>query len=78
MIICVVGRVLVLVTPKVSHFCGGIHFRNIYRNNTLELWWTIIPIAIIIIMGYPSFVQLYAIGMNDKSKFITVKVTGHQ
>nr|YP_006576392.1 cytochrome c oxidase subunit II [Hiatula diphos]YP_009642891.1 cytochrome c oxidase subunit II [Hiatula acuta]AEV94286.1 cytochrome c oxidase subunit II [Hiatula diphos]QCQ20455.1 cytochrome c oxidase subunit II [Hiatula acuta] len=78
MIMSVVGSVLVLVVPKVSYFCGGIHFRNVYRNNTLELWWTIIPIFIIIVMGYPSFVQLYAMGMNDKPKFITVKVTGHQ
>lgn len=77
-IISVVGRVLFLVVPKVSYFCGGIHFRNVYRNNRLELWWTIIPIFLIIIIGYPSFVQLYAIGMNDKPKFITVKVTGHQ
>jgi len=30
------------------------------------------------VIGYPSFVQLYAMGINDKSKFITVKVTGHQ
>lgn len=78
MIISVVARVLFLVVPKVRYFCGGIHFRNVYRNNSLELWWTIIPILLIIIIGYPSFVQLYAIGMNDKPKFITVKVTGHQ
>nr|YP_010447196.1 cytochrome c oxidase subunit II [Donax dysoni]UTM92204.1 cytochrome c oxidase subunit 2 [Donax dysoni] len=78
MIMCVVGGVLVLVVPKVSYFCGGIHFRNVYSNNLLELWWTIIPIGIIIVMGYPSFVQLYGMGSNDKSKFVTVKVTGHQ
>lgn len=78
MIISVVGRVLVLIVPKVRHFCGGIHFRNVYRHNRLELWWTVIPIFLIIIIGYPSFVQLYAIGINDKPKFITVKVTGHQ
>lgn len=77
-IICVVGSVLFLVVPKVRYFCGGIHFRNVYRNNRLELWWTIIPIFLIIIIGYPSFVQLYAMGINDKPKFITVKVTGHQ
>ena len=29
-------------------------------------------------MGYPSFIQLYAMGINDKPKFITVKVTGRQ
>lgn len=78
MIISVVGSVLFLVVPKVRYFCGGIHFRNVYRNNSLELWWTIIPIFLIIVIGYPSFVQLYAIGINDKPKFITVKVTGHQ
>lgn len=78
MIMSVVGRVLFLVVPKVRYFCGGIHFRNVYRNNRLELWWTIVPIFLIIIIGYPSFVQLYAIGINDKPKFITVKVTGHQ
>lgn len=77
-IICVVGGVLVLIVPKARYLSSGIHFRNIYRENTLELWWTIIPIFIIIIIGYPSFVQLYAIGINDKTKFITVKVTGHQ
>nr|YP_009431929.1 cytochrome c oxidase subunit II [Donax semistriatus]ATA66378.1 cytochrome c oxidase subunit II [Donax semistriatus] len=78
MIMCVVGGVLVLIVPKASYLSGGIHFRNVYRENTLELWWTIIPIFMIIVMGYPSFVQLYAMGMNDKAKFITVKVTGHQ
>nr|YP_006576380.1 cytochrome c oxidase subunit II [Iridona iridescens]AEV94274.1 cytochrome c oxidase subunit II [Iridona iridescens] len=78
MILSVVASVLFLIVPKSSYFSGGIHFRNVYRNNTLELWWTIIPIMLIIIMGYPSFVQLYAMGMNDKPKFITVKVTGHQ
>nr|YP_009431955.1 cytochrome c oxidase subunit II [Donax variegatus]ATA66404.1 cytochrome c oxidase subunit II [Donax variegatus] len=78
MIMCVVGGVLVLIVPKAGFFSGGIHFRNVYRENTLELWWTIIPIFMIIIMGYPSFVQLYAMGMNDKPKFTTVKVTGHQ
>nr|YP_009431942.1 cytochrome c oxidase subunit II [Donax trunculus]ATA66391.1 cytochrome c oxidase subunit II [Donax trunculus] len=78
MIMCVVGGVLVLIVPKASFLSSGIHFRNVYRENTLELWWTIIPIGMIIVMGYPSFVQLYAMGMNDKSKFITVKVTGHQ
>lgn len=77
-IITIVGSVLFLVVPKVRYFCGGIHFRNVYRNNRLELWWTIIPIFLIIIIGYPSFVQLYAIGINDKPKFITVKITGHQ
>lgn len=77
-IISVVGRVLFLIVPKVSYFCGGIHFRNVYRNNWLEFWWTVIPIFLIIIIGYPSFVQLYAIGINDKPKLITVKVTGHQ
>lgn len=77
-IISVVGGVLFLVVPKASYLSGGIHFRNIYRNNLLELWWTIIPIFLIIIIGYPSFIQLYAIGINDKPKFITVKITGHQ
>jgi len=77
-ILSVVASVLFLIVPKSSYFSGGIHFRNVYRNNTLELWWTIIPIILIVIMGYPSFVQLYAMGINDKPKFITVKVTGHQ
>ena len=78
MIISVVGCALFLIVPKSSYLRGGIHFRNIYRNNTLELWWTIIPIGLIVVMGYPSFVLLYAIGINDKPKFITVKVTGRQ
>ena len=77
-ILSVVASVLFLIVPKARYFSRGIHFRNVYRNNTLELWWTIIPIVLIVIIGYPSFVQLYAIGMNDKPKFITVKVTGHQ
>nr|YP_006576416.1 cytochrome c oxidase subunit II [Semele scabra]AEV94310.1 cytochrome c oxidase subunit II [Semele scabra] len=78
MIMTVVGGVLWLVVPKSSYFCGGIHFRNVYHNNKLELWWTIIPIILIGIIGYPSFVELYSTGMNDKPKFVSVKVTGHQ
>lgn len=38
MIICLVGGILVLIVPKARYFCGGIHFRNVYRNNRLELW----------------------------------------
>lgn len=78
MILSVVGRALFLIVPKGRYLRGGVHFRNVYRNNSLELWWTIVPIFLIILIGYPSFVQLYAIGINDKPKFITVKVTGRQ
>ena len=74
MIISVVGCALFLIVPKSSYLRGGIHFRNIYRNNTLELWWTIIPIGLIVVMGYPSFVLLYAIEKVIKLKVINIKV----
>lgn len=74
----VVGLALALILPKCSPFCGGIHFRNVRSHNKLEFCWTVVPMFILIFMGYPSFVQLYGIGMNDKPKLVRVKATGHQ
>jgi len=37
-ILSVVASVLFLIVPKARYFSRGIHFRNVYRNNTLELW----------------------------------------
>nr|QNV49109.1 cytochrome c oxidase subunit II [Gari togata] len=53
-------------------------FRNVNKNVKLEFWWTVIPMIILLFIGYPSFGELYSSGMNDKDKFMSLKVTGHQ
>jgi len=50
---------------------------NIYENEKLEVFWTIIPAIILIILGIPSLKLLYSIEGNYYSLF-SVKIIGRQ
>jgi heme/copper-type cytochrome/quinol oxidase subunit 2 len=53
-------------------------FRNLRVNQNLEFRWRIIPIVLLVCIGYPSFCSLYEGGLSDRVKSIGLKVTGHQ
>lgn len=77
-IMCVVFTCLCVFLRRkgLMQYCGM--WRNLRHVNSLEMWWTIIPMFVLVLMGYPSLVRLYGIGINDASKAMCLKVTGHQ
>ena len=48
-----------------------------HHNTTLEVAWTVIPIALLVVIAIPSFKQLYAQYSFPKAD-LTIKATGNQ
>jgi heme/copper-type cytochrome/quinol oxidase subunit 2 len=53
-------------------------FRNVRVNQNLEFKWRLVPIVLLVCMGYPSFCSLYGGSLGDRVKSMGLKVTGHQ
>jgi heme/copper-type cytochrome/quinol oxidase subunit 2 len=57
--------------------CSG---RKLTQQANFEMWWTILPAVVLIILAFPSMKLLYCLDflIYDYEPVITVKVIGHQ
>ena len=51
--------------------------KKLWSSKVLEFFWTLLPVAILIYIGYPSLVLLYSLEERINPELI-VKVVGHQ
>ena len=58
------------------HYNKYLH-KKLWSNKVLEFFWTLLPVVILIYIGYPSLVLLYSIEERINPELI-VKVIGHQ
>jgi len=75
-VMLVVGFFLFIMLFGEFFFDGRMN-RYIYRNEWLEIFWTVVPAFFLIGLGYVSFKNLYDIEVGDYVGH-TVKVIGHQ
>ena len=80
--ICVVIGILVfgamfLAMFKFRHSKGAVPDRDFTHSTKLEIVWTVLPIALLVIMAFPATSKLIAMYDTHESE-MTVKVTGYQ
>lgn len=76
MVLVLVGWFLTLFLLK-SFFIGGGINRYVYKNELLEIIWTIVPAFFLFGLGYVSLYNLYRMEVGEGVQHV-VKVTGHQ
>jgi cytochrome c oxidase subunit 2 len=68
------------VTAYIQHVVDFIRHKTIRRlehHMTLEIWWTVIPSIILLLIAVPSFALLYAMEeIIDPG--LTIRIIGHQ
>ena len=70
--------ILFLVRGVVRGLCfSGYIFKGFVESPVLELLWTIFPVLVLLLVGFPRLFILYLHEIEDKAD-ISLKVTGHQ
>nr|AME17933.1 cytochrome c oxidase subunit II [Cyclina sinensis] len=83
LVMVVMVMVLVLVLSFMvlflfsGFFLGESSHLNVTKNEPLELFWSIAPFCVLIVLGFISLKNLYDMEVGENVKF-TLKVTGHQ
>jgi len=74
------AEVHILKTLYAKHLYDVQKFKTLRRlehNTILEIWWTVIPSIILLLIAIPSFVLLYAMEeITDPG--LTIRIIGHQ
>jgi cytochrome c oxidase subunit II len=78
-ILGVVSWVLICIIARYNINTSPISHKYLSHGSFIELIWTIVPVIIIIIIAFPSFISLYLIenGLVNEAS-ITVIAEGHQ
>ena len=56
----------------------GREARQFHGNTRLEIWWTLIPVVIVVIIAIPSFIAIFDTAGDPPEDAVVVEVTAHQ
>jgi len=73
----IVRSTLLLITKKWLIRVTSM-YRTVRVNRNLEFAWTVVPMVVLVFLGYPSLCALYGAGINDCEKDIRLKAIGNQ
>jgi cytochrome c oxidase subunit 2 len=81
--ICVVIGILVFGAMAVAmfkfrHSKGAVADKDFTHSTKLEIVWTVVPIALLVLMAFPATSKLIAMYNTRQGTEMTVKVTGYQ
>jgi len=78
-ILGIIGWILLCIIVRYSMKNSPISHKYLSHGSFIELVWTIIPVIIIIIIAFPSFISLYLIenGLVNEAS-VTIIAEGHQ
>ena len=80
--ICIVIGILVFGAMAVAmfkfrHSRGAVADRNFTHSTKLEILWTVVPVALLVLMAFPATSKLMAM-YDTRAAAMTVKITGYQ
>lgn len=62
----------------ISFYCGRFWCRGKNKDEKVEFWWAMLPLLWLVVLAYPSLVNLFRIDSESKRVYMFIAVIGHQ
>ena len=69
---------VILIFSIVFRERPGREARQFHGNTRLEIWWTLIPVVIVVIIAIPTFIAIFDTAGDPPEDAVVVEVTAHQ